>query len=358
MTGIRRTPRGWQAFVVVRGRFYSKRFPPDAALTTMKHWRDEQRVRVRLGAALPQSTSTFAQDVQIYLKQVQSMPTLDWRKTDLALWLQAFGPDRDRRTITAGEVRAQLECWRLTYAANTVNHRRTALMHLFSVLDGKSAPNPARDVPRYRDDSQDAPPRALSLAAIDVVLAHMRPSQTRARLMLFRYTGWPPAQMARVLPTDVRWDEAVWVRPRRKGEGIVGEWLPLLPEAWTALREFKRLGCWGNGTTWSTSSARRAFRLAARKARRALAAAYARRTLDRATARALRAELLDVTPYQLRHSFGTLVAAVNRDDRAVQTLMQHADIRTTHRYTKATVDPRTAAALASVAAALKGRNGG
>jgi hypothetical protein len=33
-------------------------------------------------------------------------------------------------------------------------------------------------------------------------------------------------------------------------------------------------------------------------------------------------------------------------------LLQHADIRQTHRYTKATADPRAADAIASVAARL------
>lgn len=348
-TGIVRTPRGFRAFVRVApgpGGLKSKCFKPGTSLLTMRRWREEQRVRKHLGADLPETGHTLREDVAAYLRQVQTMPTIRHRRDDLALWLKVLGPDRPRHAITSGDIRAQLEQWRADgYAASTVNHRRTALMHLWSVLDGKSAPNPARDVPRYHEDSQDAPPRALSQTAADLIMACMGPSLTRARLELYRWTGWDQATMAQLTPADIRWDDAVNVPTRKKGRGVVRQWLPLLPQGWAALREYKRLGAWG---AFSTASARTRFRRAARKARRQVATAYAKRTMDRAAARRLRAELLDVTPKQLRHTFGTLVAAVTQDDRAVQALLQHADLRQTHRYTGATVDPRVAAALAKV----------
>jgi integrase len=352
-TGIFKTDRGFRAFVRVRGTLRSECFAPGTSLTHMKRWREDQRSRDRFAAFLPAERATLAEDVKIYLPQVQTMPSFRQRVDDLNLWIAVFGPTRERKSITAGEIRTQLEKWRAAgYAANTCNHRRTALMHLWSVLDGKSAANPARDVPRYHDDSLDAPPRALSEAACELILACMPDCQTKARLVLFAWTGWPPAQMARLEPGDIRWNDAVRVRPRRKGKGAQGAWLPLLPQAWTALEAFRRLGCWGE---FSTDSARKSFRLAARKARRLIAGAYARHEVDRAAARRLRLELLDVTPYQLRHSFGTLVAGTTGDERAVQTLLQHADVRTTHRYTEATADPRAAAALAKVAAKVTHR---
>jgi integrase len=354
-TGIRPIPQGWQAYVRINGKIRSKHFPPATSLTTMKRWREDQRVRARLGAELPPAGATLREDVQTYLRQVQTMPTLRDRRDDLIRWLHVFGPERIRKSITAGEIRAQLERWRLEgYAANTVNHRRTALMHLWSVLDGKTAQNPARDTPRYQDDSQHAPPRALSYEAIAALLDAMSESVTRARLELMAWTGWPPAQIAKLTPADIRWDDAVFIQARRKGKGAAGVWLPLLPQAWTALREYKRLGAWGK---YSTSSARKSLRVAAKRARRALCAQVKAGTLDRPTAKARRRELLDVTPYQLRHSFLTLVARITQDDRAVMVLAQHADIRQTHRYTEATADPRAASALQEVAKQLRSSTG-
>jgi integrase len=337
-TGISRTKRGYRVFVRVQGELKSKCFPPDTGLTVMKRWREEQRVRVHL--ALPSTGHTLREDIVAYLKQVQTMPTLRHRRDDLRLWLKVFGPERERKSITAGEIRTQLEKWRADgYAANTVNHRRTALMHLWTVLDGKTAPNPARDVPRYPDESQHAPPRALSPTAIALVLAQMPDSQTKARVTLMAWTGWPQKQITKLTPPDIAWESAVFVRARRKGRGAAGAWLPLLPEGWEALRQFKAKGCWGE---FSTSSMRRSLRLAAGHVRETIMLPLE-----------VHAELADVTPYQLRHSFLTLIAGLTQDDRAVKVLAQHADIRTTHRYTEATADPRAVAALAKVTETLR-----
>jgi site-specific recombinase XerD len=267
------------------------------------------------------------------------MPTLRHRRDDLALWLKVFGPERERKSITAGEIRAQLENWRAAgYAANTCNHRRTALMHLWSVLDGKTAPNPARDVPRYPDDSQAAPPRALSATAIELLLYFMTESQTRPGSAHGLHTGWPQAQIMKLTPTDITWNrrfrQSSAERERRR-RGLA----PAVTWRMGALEAFKKIGAWGD---FSTSSMRSSLRRAAKKATDALMMPLA-----------LHAELADVTPYQLRHSFGTLIAGITQDDRAVQTLLQHADIRTTHRYTSATADPRALAALRKVTLELQ-----
>jgi integrase len=343
-TGIVRTPRGYRAFVRVApgpGGLKSKCFKPGTGLLTMRRWREEQRVRKNIGADLPEAGRTLREDVAAYLRQVQTMPTIRHRRDDLALWLRAFGPERVRASITSGDIRAQLENWRAEgYAPSTVNHRRTALMHLWSVLDGKSAPNPARDVPRYHEESQDAPPSDLSSDAVAVVFASLQEGPSRAWLELWRRTGWPPAQMRKIELADIDWDVAVYVRRRSKGRGVAGKWLPVLDEAWAALRDLKRLGCIGDG--FRTDSLRNAFIRAAERARTRIMLPLS-----------VVAELERVTPYQLRHSFGTLVASSTGDERAVQELLQQSDIRTTRRYTKRSVDPRVAAALDRVKAATQ-----
>lgn len=338
----RRSGGGFRVFVRIHhgpGGLPSKCFPAGSGMLTMRRWQEDQRTKYRHPGALPEAGGTLRADVRAYLAQVQTMPTLRNRKDDLERWIAAFGPNRLRKSITAGEIRTQLETWRKDYAANTVNHRRTALMHLWSVLDGKSAPNPARDVPRYADESRDAAPRALSTDALRWLLRAMPYSQSKARAALMRWTGWPQAQIMKLTPGDIRWGIAVRVQPRRKGRGAAGAWLPLLPHAWRVLRSFKRLGAWG---PFSTSSLRKSLRLAAAKV-----------CANPKAPAAVRDELADVTPYQLRHSFLTMIAALTQDDRAVKVLAQHADIRTTHRYTEATADPRAAAAIAHAANALR-----
>jgi integrase len=342
MKNVRRTAYGWQLYTRVRGRFVSEHQTTEPTALQVRDWIHTQHAIGAGSVAAPASGTTFAQDVAAYLQQVQTMPTFRWRKDDLDRWIAALGGQRPRASITASVIRTQLEQWRADgYAASTVNHRRTALMHLWSVLDGRSAQNPARDVPRYPEDPR--PPGGLSPAAVRAVFAAMPASQTKARLQLMAWTGWPQAQIARLEPADIVWNRAVFIRGRKKGKGVPGAWLPLLPQAWTALRLFKRLGCWG---PFSTSSMRTSFRLAAQHVAE-----------DKMTSKAIRAELQDVTPYQLRHSFGTLLAGITQDDRAVKTLMLHADIRQTHRYTSATVDGRAADAVRKVARSVASRRG-
>lgn len=354
MTGIRKTPQGWQAYVRVRGRLYSKRFPSDTAIGRMTAWREDQRYRVRHGTLREPGATTLAQDVRFYLEQVQSMPTIEWRKTDLARWIRVLGADRDRKGITPGEIRAQLERWKADgYSASTLNHRRTALMHLFTVLDGKSAPNPARDVPRYREQARA--PRALSPVVIQALLDAMPESLTKRRLELMAWTGWPHAQIRRLQPDDIAWNRAVRIQGRLKGEGMPDVWLPLLPQGWKALRKFKQAGAWGN---FSTSSMRKTLRLAAdvlqhpdkrhgkdwRNPNQP-----ARPKIPKVIAEAVQ----NITPYDLRHSFLTLAAVLTKNPRAVQMLGLHNDPRTSYRYTAAADDPVTRAAIAQMARLLK-----
>jgi len=54
----------------------------------------------------------------------------------------------------------------------------------------------------------------------------------------------------------------------------------------------------------------------------------------------------DVTPYDLRHSFGTEVYRRSGDIRATQLLMDHSTPQLTHRYTLAAQDPRVLKAIA------------
>jgi integrase len=340
MKGIRETGRGYQVFVRVKGRFYSKRFPKSATLTEMKTWRENTRVQIRTGQSVSRPDSTLAEDVRLYLELVRSMPSFRDRKDDLDRWVRVLGRDRDRKALTALDIGAQLEQWRQDgYAPNTVNHRRTALMSLFTRLDGKSARNPARDVPRYQPD--DRSPRGMPPLVVLTILEHMPSSQTKARLGVMTWTGWPQMTLERLEPGDIRWHARVYVKRRRKGRGVVGEWLPLLPDAWTALRQFKRLGCWG---TFSRDSMRQCWQRA-----------VTRTLKDTRVSKEVKASIVtNPTPYDLRHSFGTLVALVTRDNTVVQKLLRHSDPRQTALYMAAAEDVRVSQGLWKVAKQLPG----
>jgi len=270
------------------------------------------------------------------------MPSYRFRADDIALWVRVFG-DRPRASIRTVEIRTQLAKWRATYAANTVNHRLTALKQMWSVLDEglePRPPNPVAVIQKERDTSMDRAPRALPPAVIRVLFAHMRPSATKARLQLMAWTGWPQQQIAEIdREKDVNWHDRKVFLGRNKGKGKRGEWIPLLPRGWAAFRMFARWRAWG---PFSTDSLRKSLRLAATKVQ-----------ADDTVPADLRAQVTDITPYDLRHSFLTLVGLTTTDDRVTAFLGLHSDVRMVARYTKAATSPRVTDGLAAVTRTLR-----
>ncbi len=161
----------------------------------------------------------------------------------------------------------------------------------------------------------------------------MRPSKTRTRLRVILWTGWPHKTLARVQPEHLQLArQTAYVTPRRKGKGTKGRWLPLLPSAVAALKQFHQDDCYG---PFSHSSMHKAFRLA-------LAKLNAHR-------KALNLPALKVRPYDFRHSFGTMVAERQTDDRALQELMLHSRAEQSRRYTERATAKRVMDAIAAVA---------
>jgi integrase len=101
--------------------------------------------------------------------------------------------------------------------------------------------------------------------------------------------------------------------------------VPLTDDGVTAFKAMARNDAWGH---FARSTMHRDFR-----------AACARLPELAAVADTL-------TPYDLRHSFGTEMYRSSGDIRATQILMDHSTPALTHRYTLAAIDPRVAAAVA------------
>jgi integrase len=342
--GIRIGPYCIHAYIRIAGKLRHKRYPLDTSLLVVRQWREQQRAKAILG--LPEDTSdakTLAEDCATYLEAVAGMPTIADRTYQIQAWRDALGPTRRRASVTSVEIRQQLESWRVDGKQPTkrnahpgglspasLNLRRTALMHLWAVLDGRSAINPVKDVPRFREVTP--PLRLPSIAEAERAIAAVghpkKKSQSRARLSVLLWTGWPAAKLTRVTPRHVDLNQArAFVKGRRKGEGTRDRWLPLLPQAVKALKELKRVKAWG---AFSNSSLHSALQRGCVKAK--------------------------VTPfrtYDLRHVFLSEVALATKDDRVVAELAMHADIRMTRRYTESTVDPRLTAGLALVSAHLE-----
>jgi len=359
--GIRRHGAGYQVRVSVAGADRScTQFPLDATLEEMQAWQEDEDYRLRLIARKnpkhqprPQA-GTFADDARKYLRAVAAMPDIKNRKRDIALWVAEFG-GRRRHKIAASDVRAVRDRWltvgpKRVYrkatedepghwadvatplAGSTVNHRLRALSNLWTVLDGRRAPNPVREVP----EADEAPelPRAIDYGLVEQILAALPDrgpgerdkkrstlSKTKARLRVMAWTGLPPAMVKKLKAKHVDLKGAtLTIEGRKKGKGAPAIRLPLLPEAVEAFKALEAAGGWG---PFSTSSVRASFNRAVKKV----------------------CTLTGLRPYDLRHSFGSRVFLTTGNLNATGDLLVHADKRTTRRYTLAAANPVLTAAL-------------
>jgi integrase len=332
--GIRRLDTGFQAYVRIGGRLRAKRFPADTKLKDIRAWRELQRVAVhyQIPALLIPVERTFANDVTEYLALVKAMPTYSDRTYRMQQWVTQFGP-RERNTIAALEIRAVLERWRTTGHANggklspaSLNQRRTALLHFFTMMNGADGQNPVRGVPPYRVDHRiwRLPTLKDAELAIAAVTHGKWPkkagTKTQARLRVLLYTGWPSAILKQLRKEDIHWrDRAVTVHGRRKGKGTPPRTIPVSLLAIRALAAFNRVDAYG---TFSGSALHSALH----------------RGCDRAKVPHFRV-------YDLRHLFITAVVLASNDERGASELALHSDPRQTRPYSRQAASVRAKAAL-------------
>jgi integrase len=287
----------------------------------MKQWRESQRVKAREAPSTPKGArGTLAADVTHYLKLVATMPSLSDRARDLHSWVDVLGM-RPRHRLTRDDYRLVLNEWRLTgkqgkpLAASTVNHRRTALMHLYTVLDGKGAPNPLRDIPPFHEPPPE--PRDLSISTALTLIDSMKPSKSRARLKVLAWTGIRGnSELGKMKPEHVDLARGVcWVPTGKRGKPRE---LVLNAEGIAAWEEFIERKAWG---TYSGASLKNAFR-------RAVTALNERR----AKLTPPLPPLVGVRVYDLRHTIATAMRRAGADLADIQAHLGHTSPRMTQRY--------------------------
>lgn len=330
------TQFGTRAQIRIRGELHRKHFPHHTDPLIIRQWLLKTELKFRGPRAV--RTGKFCDDAQVYLEAVKAMPSFQLRKLHIMEWVEVFGA-RQRSDITADEIRAQLHHWRtatreITYtrvptdrqrkirrivlSASAVNQRRTALQHMWTVLDGKAAQNPVKDTEKFREP--DPRSRPIRITAVRKLLQLMGDTKSRARAMVLAFTGIPHKQIKTIKPEHVDYTaKHVLVAGRRKGAGTEARVVPLTPDGIKAFKAMRRTDAWG---PFSNSSLRRALQTACAAAK-----------------------LPPMTPYDLRHFFGSEVYRTSGDIRATQVLMGHSKPELTHRYTLAAVDPRVRAAL-------------
>jgi integrase len=305
-------PDGYRFFKRIARKLHSVVFRPPHLLPLTELREAYRQWRVTLtaeGEPHPAAAGTFAEDVDTYLSRVTAMPSYQTRKHQLGEWVKALGGDRPRSSITATDIDRVLQDWlKDGYAIQTVKLRRTDLIQVWAKLDGKRAPNPARDTTLPANPPLE--PRGMLLEHVQAAFAAMPDSLTKLRLWVMVTTGLPQKQIKELSPADVDLEHRrIRTRARRKGAGAVGGWRPITPaavEALRALSEAKALG-----RTFNNSSLQRVWGRACKRA--GIPGKW--------------------RPYDLRHTFGTWIYAATGDLSSTADLLGHAKLATAERYT-------------------------
>jgi site-specific recombinase XerC len=284
---------------------------------------------------------TLTADVRAYLSQLPAGRMRDDTAMLLAHWVFVLG-DRPRAEITASDIRTAMSAWLdAGKAPGTVNKRRTALRSLYTALDGAAAANPVREVRKLHEaqEARDIPPSALAaiLAELPVRTAKGRWWRSTAHLRVMAATGWPPRILAQITDADLHLagpDPYAIVKPRAKGAGQAGKAVPLTPEAVEALTDFRAAKAWG-------AVPRNVLRLVFLRA------------VEKAKAKWVGAWPVPdhVSPYWLRHAFGTRVLAASGDLAGTAEVMLHGSLASTQRYTRSAVTTRARATIQRISTA-------
>lgn len=320
-TGIHKTPTGYRVSICVQGRRITKRFPLTTARKQMEHWRDDERRRVARARATP---GTLRDDAGRYLRAVAAMPSYADREHDINLWVQRFG-HRARTNIRPDEIAAQLHEWKQQpRAASTVNHRRIALSHLYTTLDGRAGYNPVREVPPFREPDPEA--RGVPLETVRAILAAVPDGDAKARLSVLAWTGMRPSELMRMTAADVNLDQrSCWVPTTKKGRRRL---IPLQDDGVRAWETFIAARAWG---PWWHSTARKALHAACTAAR----------------------VVPPIRIYDLRHSLGSALRESGADLADVAAHLGHSSTSLTKRYA-----PTVPAKLREAVDRLGGANSG
>jgi integrase len=306
MKGVREDKYGFRAYVKVGSIQREKRFPPGTAAKDMQDWRRRTWAELDLTREQSSPAGSLAHTIDRYEKLVASMTTFEERKRHLTLWADALGRHLPFAQITPERIREVLQQWRQVHSGATCNKRRTALMHLFTVINGKGGRNPVRDVPRFT--VADPLPRGRDPHEIDAALRARVKSRMRATCRVLLWTGMRPAELARAEPDDFSAQhKTVIVRTAKGGRTRV---VPLTQQAVSAWKEFDNVDGWG----------------------RVPSAAPMNRWLKKVTGKNLRV-------YDLRHSYGTALARSATRLDVIGALMGQSTLELTRRYTLAAVTP-------------------
>jgi len=345
---------------------YSKQNNVELVRCRLQMLEDLRRKRARSGGEAGSLGAAIDQWLHDYplTPRADGKCVIDDKRADehrlLAHWRTSALAVEPVAEIKRSQVRAQLKTWtEAGRAPTTVNHRMRALaMVLRWALEADDDDDliMATDGIAYLPPPKGEP-RGILMPVLARILATMpdqgrgeaggpRPdySETKIRLRVMSWTGLAHKSLMRLDRKRVNFREGkIFLPARKKGKGAEGAWVDLLPPAIDALKDYDRAALWGK--TFSRASMRKSWRRAVVNCRKQLVAEAAE-TSDKTMLEQFDASVPpNCNPYDTRHSFLSDAYRQSGDIHAVKHIAQHADIKTTERYTKAAVPERVASAI-------------
>jgi len=338
---VRRTPTGFIAKASIgRTQCRTKRFPADTPYKVMADWIGDTKTELRK-ARPDRAKGSLLDDLETHylpIKKQIGMPTYDARERDLRVMIGMLGPTRRRDQIEPVHILGMLarlkaggrpRATRTTkdgrtvkaggrvvkeLSDRTVDIYRNAIMSFFTVLGGKRGHNPVKDVERFDQSDEVAPPPNISIELFDRILDAMpdlgaiEPGQrrseislTKIRLKVIAFAGLPQKQIMTLQLDKIDWERGrVVIVGRGKGKRIKRRVVEVSTYGMAALRELVDAGACGQ--EFSVSSMWQSFTRAVAKV----------------------APGSGLNPYSLRHLFGTVTLDASDDLDAVNRLMLHA----------------------------------
>lgn len=328
-------------------------FPATATVKEMQRWQEATRVAMRDALDADQAAQPHAGDEPVTLADactlfqpiIDQKPNHDSYAPNLDCWRRALGTVR-LSDLTPRHLRLLWATWEQSFAVNTLNHRRQALLDCLKTTAPRYAALVREHIPHQRPPK--SLPRELPYATVQRILNAMPANRSAAFLWVMAETGLPPQTLRRLSPESLDLKRrTMTLPPRAKGQTAAARVLPLTPAAVRAFQAFDQAGAWGGvtgttlGTVWQRACA--AVR----------AGAYPPNTPKSAQGTLISGPLKvpACTPYILRHSFaGRVLDATGGDVQALKELLQHEDLATTLRYVEARVQRSTKAAVDKLAA--------
>jgi site-specific recombinase XerC len=325
---------GVSGVVTVRGHSDELRFASGTPLVEIRRALEKRR-RVLEDQHPAIVRGSAAHVIARYLRTLPKGPIRKDRLWLLKPWSLALGAT-NFGAVSRGELTQVLEAWRHAgLSASRANKRISALRVAWrAIARDDSVPHPIERLRRFREPP--AAVRGVPMELLELVTAAMPASASRARVRVLQWTGQPPALVMKMQPQHVRWltdPPELYVSPRRKGAGSADAWIPLVPSAVAALREFFK--CKASGT-FQTSALARSFKRGVKAAQRELRKQKRHDDVAR---------LNGIRLYDLRHSFATWFAQNTRDQWALAEYLRHAKLSTTDRYMRGASSARTRQAV-------------